>query len=62
VHPCVRLTGAARNGARLPCFYFGARHGILPAFGAFTGNAEVPVRRGDRVYVVTTAAVVPVPT
>ena len=26
---------------RLPCFWFGARCGVLPAFGAFTGSAEV---------------------
>ncbi len=59
LHPCVRLRGKARYGARLPCFYFGTRHGILPAFGAFTGHAEAPVRAGDRVYVITPDAVVP---
>ena len=57
LHPCVRLRGNGREGARLPCFYFGERHGILPAFGAFTGHAEVPVRRGDRVYLVTPAKI-----
>jgi DNA ligase-associated metallophosphoesterase len=59
LHPCVRLRGNGRDGARLPCFYFGGQHGILPAFGAFTGCAEAAVRRGDRVYVVTPTAVVP---
>lgn len=62
LHPCVRLTGLARSGARLPCYYFGRRHGILPAFGAFTGCAEVPVHRGDRVYAVTPGQIVPLTT
>lgn len=28
---------------------FRPRVGVLPAFGAFTGAATVPIRRGDRV-------------
>jgi DNA ligase-associated metallophosphoesterase len=52
VHPSVTLRGVGRQRERLPCFHFGARHGILPAFGEFTGTADVSVAPGDRVYVV----------
>ena len=52
IHPAVRLTGSGEKSVRLPCFWFGARYGVLPAFGAFTGTAEVLPRRGDQVFVV----------
>jgi DNA ligase-associated metallophosphoesterase len=51
IHPAVRLSGSGES-LRLPCFWFGARCGVLPAFGAFTGSAEVLPRRGDQVFVV----------
>jgi DNA ligase-associated metallophosphoesterase len=51
IHPAVRLS-AAGESVRLPCFWFGARFGVLPAFGAFTGNAEVLPKRGDQVFVI----------
>jgi uncharacterized protein len=58
VHPSVTLRGAGRQRERLPCFHLGPRVGILPAFGEFTGTAEVPVAPGDRVYVVAGGQVV----
>jgi DNA ligase-associated metallophosphoesterase len=51
IHPAVRLV-AQGESLRLPCFWFGAACGVLPAFGAFTGNAEVRPRRGDQVFVI----------
>jgi DNA ligase-associated metallophosphoesterase len=52
VHPSVTLRGVGRQRERLPCFHLGERRGILPAFGEFTGTADVAVSPGDRVYVV----------
>jgi uncharacterized protein len=52
IHPAVRLSACGEESLRLPCFWFGARCGVLPAFGAFTGTAEVRPRRGDQVFVV----------
>jgi len=52
VHPSVTLRGVGRQRQRLPCFHFGERRGVLPAFGEFTGTADVAVAPGDRVYVV----------
>ncbi len=37
---------------RLPCFHFGPRFGVLPAFGAFTGMHVMPQAPGDRIWVV----------
>ncbi|MGZ5084014.1 MAG: ligase-associated DNA damage response endonuclease PdeM [Usitatibacter sp.] len=51
IHPAVRLSSCGES-LRLPCFWFGARYGVLPAFGAFTGNAEVSPRKGDQVFVI----------
>jgi uncharacterized protein len=52
IHPAVRLSACGEKSLRLPCFWFGSRYGVLPAFGAFTGNAEVLPRRGDQVFVI----------
>jgi DNA ligase-associated metallophosphoesterase len=52
IHPAVRLSALGEKPLRLPCFWFGARYGVLPAFGAFTGNAEVLPRKGDQVFVI----------
>jgi DNA ligase-associated metallophosphoesterase len=52
IHPAVRLSASGEASLRLPCFWFGARYGVLPAFGAFTGNAEVRPRVGDQVFVI----------
>jgi uncharacterized protein len=51
-HPVYRLATRV-DSVRLPCFRFGARLGVLPAFGAFTGGYEVndDLRR-EAVYVV----------
>ena len=60
VHPGVRLTGPGRESARLPCFWVQPRTAVLPAFGEFTGLADIPVDPGDRVWVVADSLVLPV--
>jgi DNA ligase-associated metallophosphoesterase len=50
VHPAIRVYGRARQSARLPCFVFGDRAGILPAFGDFSGLGDVDPVDGDRIY------------
>lgn len=62
IHPAVQLTGSGGMRERLPCFLFGERQGLLPAFGAFTGGARVRPRLGDRVFAVAGAEVVAVAT
>ncbi|MDB4889130.1 MAG: ICC-like putative phosphoesterase [Gemmatimonadetes bacterium] len=52
IHPCAVLTGPARQRERLSCFWFGNNVGVLPAFGDFTGCAEVDAEGGDSLWVV----------
>ncbi len=58
IHPAVRLSAPGERSLRLPCFWFGTRCGVLPAFGAFTGTAVVRPREGDQVFVVADDEVV----
>ncbi|MBA2683819.1 MAG: ligase-associated DNA damage response endonuclease PdeM [Gemmatimonadaceae bacterium] len=53
VHPGARLYGAGRERVRVPCFWFGRDYAILPAFGEFTGLADIKANPGDRVWVTT---------
>lgn len=57
IHPSVRLKGAARQGMTLPCFYFADDHGYLPAFGAFTGYANITPKERDKIYVIADKSV-----
>jgi DNA ligase-associated metallophosphoesterase len=61
VHPAFVLRGRGRQRARLPCFSIGPRVAVLPAFGAFTGMADITPGPGERIYVVADDCVVPVP-
>jgi metallophosphoesterase superfamily enzyme len=52
LHPCAVLVGAARQRERLPCFWLRRGVLVLPAFGEFTGCAEVNPGDEDEVWVV----------
>lgn len=52
LHPAVSLRGMGRLKEILPCFCFGSRTALLPAFGSFTGNQLIRPAIGDRIYVV----------
>jgi uncharacterized protein len=52
IHPAARMTGPGRQRERLPCFWLQERCTVLPAFGAFTGSADVTPSAGDRVFVI----------
>lgn len=58
IHPGVHLRGKGRQAVTLPCFYFGKTKALLPAFGSFTGFVRVPVKKNDRVFVVTDKKVI----
>jgi DNA ligase-associated metallophosphoesterase len=61
IHPGVLLVGRGRQRERFACFWLGAKTGVLPAFGEFTGFAEVEPQPGDRVWVVADERIFPVP-
>ncbi|MGD8701586.1 MAG: ligase-associated DNA damage response endonuclease PdeM [Desulfosarcina sp.] len=58
LHPAVQLAGPGGQRERLPCFYLGRGHAILPAFGSFTGHAAVRPRGEDRVYAIADERVI----
>lgn len=58
VHPAVSLQGGARQRLKLPCFYFGTRQGILPAFGQFTGTQRIRPSPGEQVFVIADQEIV----
>lgn len=60
IHPAVRMTGKGRQSMQLPCFYFSENHGILPAFGHFTGTAKISIKKTDEVYAIADQQVVKV--
>lgn len=60
VHPGAVLHGAARQRERAPCFWFGAEVAVMPAFGEFTGLADVRPAPDDRVWVIAEGAVLAV--
>jgi DNA ligase-associated metallophosphoesterase len=58
LHPGVSLGGRANDHLRMPCFWFGANVGVLPAFGAFTGLHTIRAAADDRVFAVTEERVI----
>jgi uncharacterized protein len=60
MHPILRVKGTGVS-SRLPAFWFGARHSVLPAFTAFSGGSEVVAQPGDRLWVCAGDAVVAMP-
>jgi uncharacterized protein len=63
VHPCVVMHDVDGSTLRSPCFYFGQRCAILPAFGGFTGMHPIrPTQRGDRIFAVGPESVIEVRT
>jgi uncharacterized protein len=58
VHPGIVLKGKSRQGIKIPCFYFGKKGGLLPAFGNFTGYVAIAPARTDKVFAVTPTSVI----
>jgi DNA ligase-associated metallophosphoesterase len=61
MHPAARLVGPGGERRRLPCFWFGQEIGVLPAFGEFTGLADIDPLPGDRVWVIADGEVIQMP-
>ena len=58
VHPAARFSGRGRDSLRLPCFFFTAAYAIIPAFGSFTGMADIDPSPADRLYVAAGSQVI----
>tara|TARA_R110002012_G_scaffold250730_4_gene428646 strand:+ start:9521 stop:10165 length:645 start_codon:yes stop_codon:yes gene_type:complete len=58
LHPGISLQGKARQGVRIPCFYFGQKGALLPAFGNFTGYVAISPGKQDKVFAVTPTSII----
>jgi DNA ligase-associated metallophosphoesterase len=61
LHPSIRLESRARDRIRVPAFWFRSAYAVLPAFGSFTGGANVERQSGDRMYAVVEGSVFALP-
>jgi DNA ligase-associated metallophosphoesterase len=57
VHPGIRLQGFARQSLRLPCFLFGERSALMPAFGTATGLQLLQPEKGTTAFCCTSTSV-----
>jgi uncharacterized protein len=60
IHPCAVLRSRV-DRMRVPCFVFGERSGVLPAFGVFTGGHVVTPGEGETVYAIADTTIVKIP-
>jgi uncharacterized protein len=58
LHPAIRLVGPGAQRERLPCFWIRPTLAVLPAFGDFTGVADVEPSPQDRIFVLADGRVV----
>lgn len=52
IHPCILLKGLAKQTLSLPCYYFGDKFAVLPAFSKFTGSASIEPKSSDHVFAI----------
>ncbi|MFT5915352.1 MAG: DNA ligase-associated metallophosphoesterase [Flammeovirgaceae bacterium] len=50
LHPAVSLKGKNGERIKLPCFYFGEKSGLLPAFGKFTSSAKYKFEKECKLF------------
>lgn len=61
LHPAIRLFGRGQQSLKLPCFWFGAKCGVLPAFGEFIDHGLIQPQKGDQLFAVGEAKVFALP-
>lgn len=60
IHPSIYIKGSGRQGMTLACFYFNTNFGILPAFGAFTGTANINATNGSSIFAIAEEKIIPI--
>jgi len=50
IHPGIKMNGLGNQSLMLPCFYFGEKYAVLPAFSLFTGLAKIKPSPSDHVF------------
>jgi uncharacterized protein len=52
IHPGIRIQGAGKQSLCFPCFYFGGKYAVLPAFSRFTGIAMIYPEPEEQVFAI----------
>lgn len=52
LHPGIRLQGVGKQSLCFPCFYFGKKYAVLPAFSRFTGVALIYPDAEEEVFAI----------
>ncbi|HEY4936966.1 MAG TPA: metallophosphoesterase, partial [Puia sp.] len=52
IHPGIRIRGAGKQSLCFPCFYFGKKYAVLPAFSRFTGVAMIYPETDEQVFAI----------
>ena len=52
IHPGIRIQGTGKQSLCFPCFYFGKKYAVLPAFSRFTGTAMISPLPGEQVFAI----------
>lgn len=52
IHPGIKMNGLAAQSLMLPCFYFGKKYAVLPAFSEFTGLSKMKPLASDHVFAI----------
>jgi DNA ligase-associated metallophosphoesterase len=52
IHPGIRLNGMGKQSLCFPCFYFGKKYAVLPAFSRFTGVAMIYPAAEEEVFAI----------
>ena len=58
LHPGVLISGLAKQQLRFPCFYFGKKLAVLPAFSNFSGLSLVDACKTDDVYAIVNQSLI----
>lgn len=52
IHPGISIKGIAKQSISLPCYYFGKKFAVLPAFSKFTGKTSIVKKSGEQVFAI----------
>ncbi|MBS1745270.1 MAG: ligase-associated DNA damage response endonuclease PdeM [Bacteroidetes bacterium] len=52
LHPGILIKGRSRQQLNFPCFYFGERYAVLPAFSKFSGLSIMKKKKTDTVFAI----------
>ena len=57
IHPGIAIKGKSKQNLQFPCFYFGEKHAVLPAFSRFTGHVAMKPKKHDNFFAIVNGAV-----